>query len=94
MCATLPALAEREVKRCERCQLVQYPTIKKRLCRRCHAPLDPPQPDRREVIAAPIAPQGFPRERRDPSQSTALPQKQLAMRLKWLRLRSGLSQIR
>ena len=81
MATTLAPVDSREVVRCDRCQLVQFRT-NNNLCRRCKVSLDPEEP---EIAAAPpvIAPAAAP---------PRAPHLQVAIAIRSLRQRSGLSQ--
>jgi transcriptional regulator with XRE-family HTH domain len=81
MATTLAPVDSREVVRCDRCLLVQFRTTNN-LCRRCHASLDEDEP---EMVTAPPVPEVMP----VPSGHGHL---NLAMSIRSLRLRSGLSQ--
>ena len=82
MATTLAPVDSREVVRCDRCLLVQFRTINN-LCRRCRASLDEDEP---EVVAAPPAPQVM------PSHNNGHGHLNLAISIRSLRLRHGLSQ--
>lgn len=82
MATTLAPVDSREVVRCDRCLLVQFRTINN-LCRRCRASLDEDEP---EVVAAPPPPQMM------PSHSNGHGHLNLAISIRSLRLRNGLSQ--
>ncbi len=80
MATTLAPVDSREVVRCDRCQLVQFRTHSN-LCRRCHTSLDEePEPAPVPVIAA------------APAHSQAHGQIQVALAIRTLRQRTGLSQ--
>ena len=81
MATTLAPVDSREVVRCDRCQLVQFRT-NNNLCRRCKVSLDPEEP---EIAAAPpvIPPAVAP---------PRAPHLQVAIAIRSLRQRSGLSQ--
>lgn len=82
MATTLAPVDSREVVRCDRCQLVQFRT-NNNLCRRCKISLDPDEP---EIVAAPVV----------AAPATAMlprsPHLQVAVAIRALRQRSGLSQ--
>jgi transcriptional regulator with XRE-family HTH domain len=81
MATTLAPVDAREVVRCDRCQLVQFRT-NNGLCRRCHASLDPDEP---EILIQEPAPQA--------TVSSEHPRGlQVASAIRSLRQRSGLSQ--
>ncbi|MBV8207689.1 MAG: helix-turn-helix transcriptional regulator [Acidobacteria bacterium] len=81
MATTLAPVDSREVVRCDRCQLVQFRT-NNNLCRRCKVSLDP---EERELPAVPVlARPAAPPPRR--------PHLQVAVAIRTLRQRSGLSQ--
>ena len=82
MATTLAPVDSREVVRCDRCLLVQFRTINN-LCRRCRASLDEDEP---EVVAAPPPPQVM------PSHNNGHGHLNLAISIRSLRLRNGLSQ--
>ena len=80
MATTLAPVDSREVVRCDRCQLVQFRTNNNN-CRRCKVSLDPEEP---EIAAAPpIA---------IPAAPPRAPHLQVAVAIRSLRQRSGLSQ--
>jgi transcriptional regulator with XRE-family HTH domain len=81
MATTLAPVNAREVVRCDRCQLVQFRT-NNGLCRRCHASLDPDEP---EILIEEPAPQPI-----NPSHHGG--GLQVASAIRSLRQRSGLSQ--
>ena len=80
MATTLAPVDAREVVRCDRCQLVQFRTHSN-LCRRCHTSLDDePEPAPVPVMAA------------TPTDTQAHGQLQVALAIRTLRQRTGLSQ--
>lgn len=80
MATTLAPVDSREVLRCDHCHLVQFRT-NNNLCRKCHLSLDTeePEPEIVPVVEAPVS----------HGNGSAL---QIAMAIRSLRLRSGLSQ--
>ena len=82
MATTLAPVDSREVVRCDRCLLVQFRTVNN-LCRRCRASLDEDEP---EVVAAPPPAQMM------PSHNNGHGHLNLAISIRSLRLRNGLSQ--
>src|SRR5579859_7893986 len=82
MATTLAPVDSREVVRCDRCQLVQFRTNNNN-CRRCHISLDPEEPE--PVVLAPVA---EPR----PSNGNGHPHLQVALAIRTLRQRAGISQ--
>jgi transcriptional regulator with XRE-family HTH domain len=81
MATTLAPVDAREVVRCDRCQLVQFRT-NNGLCRKCHACLDPDEP---EILISEPAPSAPPIS----EHGNGL---QVASAIRALRQRSGLSQ--
>lgn len=81
MATTLAPVDAREVVRCDHCHLVQFRT-NNGLCRRCHASLDPDEP---EILAAEPAPIAT----TDNTSTCAI---QVASAIRNLRQRSGMSQ--
>jgi transcriptional regulator with XRE-family HTH domain len=81
MATTLAPVDQREVVRCDRCQLVQFRT-NNGLCRKCHASLDPDEPE--ILIQEPAPPPTSINEH-----GKGL---QVASAIRSLRQRSGLSQ--
>ena len=81
MATTLAPVDQREVVRCDRCQLVQFRTINNN-CRRCRTSLDPEEPVP-VVVAAPEPP---------PAHGNGHSHLQVALAIRSLRQRSGLSQ--
>ena len=80
MATTLAPVDSREVVRCDRCQLVQFKTINN-VCRRCRLSLDDdPEP---EIAQPQLTPEPLPTHRHG---------LQVALAIRNLRLRSGLSQ--
>jgi transcriptional regulator with XRE-family HTH domain len=82
MATTLAPVDAREVVRCDSCSLVQFRT-QSGFCRRCHASLDPEEP---EAILLPPTPA----EIAEPTD--AKPQFQVALAIRSLRQRNGISQ--
>jgi transcriptional regulator with XRE-family HTH domain len=82
MATTLAPVDAREVVRCDSCSLVQFRT-QNGLCRRCRASLDPEEP---EALILPSAPA----EVAVPSDNQ--PQFQVALAIRTLRQRNGISQ--
>lgn len=80
MATTLAPVDSREVVRCDHCQLVQFRTHNN-LCRRCHTSLD----EEPEPVVAPPAPEV-------PPPSNGHGQLQVALAIRTLRQRTGLSQ--
>lgn len=80
MATTLAPVDSREVLRCDHCHLVQFRT-NNNLCRKCHLSLDNEEPEL-EIAAVIDAPAAHGRGS----------QLQIAMAIRSLRLRSGLSQ--
>ena len=80
MATTLAPVDSREVLRCDHCHLVQFRT-NNNLCRKCHLSLDTeePEPEIAAVVDAPAT-------------NGRGSQLQIAMAIRSLRLRSGLSQ--
>ena len=82
MATTLAPVDAREVVRCDRCRLVQFRT-NNNLCRRCHICLDPePEPE----VIAPVA------EPLRPASPNGHPHLQVALAIRTLRQRIGISQ--
>ena len=81
MATTLAPVDSREVVRCDQCHLVQFKTVNN-LCRRCRTSLDEDEP---EPILTPCLPVAV-EEPHDRSEV------HVAMAIRSLRLRSGLSQ--
>jgi transcriptional regulator with XRE-family HTH domain len=81
MATTLAPVDAREVVRCDRCRLVQFRTSRN-LCRRCHASLDE-EPE-------PAAPAPVPEVQ--PVNNNGHGQLQVALAIRTLRQRTGLSQ--
>lgn len=81
MATTLAPVDAREVVRCDHCHLVQFRT-NNGLCRRCHASLDPDEPEILAPEPAPIA-------TTDNTSTSAI---QVASAIRNLRQRSGMSQ--
>ncbi|HYH00501.1 MAG TPA: helix-turn-helix transcriptional regulator [Terriglobales bacterium] len=81
MATTLAPVDAREVVRCDHCHLVQFRT-NNGLCRRCHASLDPDEPEilAPEPVALPV------------SENTGTSALQVAAAIRSLRQRSGMSQ--
>ena len=84
MATTLAPVDSREVLRCDRCHLVQFRT-NNNLCRKCHLSLDPdePEPVMVEPVLAPANGNGHSNGRSD---------LQVAFAIRFLRLRTGMSQ--
>jgi len=83
MATTLAPVDSREVVRCDRCHLVQFRTVNNN-CRRCRTCLDPEEPE--PVMVAP-APQPV-----APTNGNGHSHLQVALAIRTLRHRSGLSQ--
>lgn len=81
MATTLAPVDAREVVRCDRCQLVQFRT-NNNLCRRCKLSLDP---EEIEIAAAPVI-------ATPASAPPRAPHLQVAVAIRTLRQRSGMSQ--
>jgi transcriptional regulator with XRE-family HTH domain len=84
MATTLAPVDAREVVRCDRCTLVQFRT-NNNLCRKCRTSLDPEEPE--QVIAPPQPAISVPS-----TSSHSHSQLQIALSIRTLRQRSGLSQ--
>jgi transcriptional regulator with XRE-family HTH domain len=82
MATTLAPVDSREVVRCDRCQLVQFRT-NNNLCRRCHICLDPEE--LAPVVMVPVA-------EPPPSNGNGHAHLQVALAIRTLRQRAGLSQ--
>ncbi len=82
MATTLAPVDSREVVRCDHCSLVQFRT-NNNLCRKCHASLDPDEP---EPVVAP------PQPAVTATPHTSQSQLQIAQAIRMLRQRIGLSQ--
>jgi transcriptional regulator with XRE-family HTH domain len=82
MATTLSPVDAREVVRCDNCSLVQFRT-QSGFCRRCRASLDPEEPE--QIILPPL-----PEEHAEPSDGK--PQFQVALAIRTLRQRNGISQ--
>jgi len=92
MATILAPVDAREVVRCDQCQLVQFLTSNN-LCRRCRASLNEDEPEPEPHPSAERTPVVLPSS----SDGNGPPGRQLAirilaMRIRWLRQRQGLSQ--
>ena len=81
MATTLAPVENREVVRCDHCHLVQFRTVNN-LCRKCRTSLDEDEPE--PILAQPIPVM-------EP-ESSSRSEVQVAMAIRTLRQRSGLSQ--
>src|SRR5437016_3832302 len=82
MATTLAPVDQREVVRCDRCHMVQFRTANNN-CRRCHTCLDPEEPAPVIEVVAPAP---------APTNGNGRSHVQVALAIRTLRHRSGLSQ--